>query len=74
MHSICKFEKAEVMVPEDESKPEIFAEFEKELGIKIEGLGRYEFYNKAGESEVMLAISTGEVRTYANVLLTVGCA
>lgn len=52
----------------------VFAEFEKELGVKAEGLGRAEFYDKAGEPNVMLAISTREEWTYANIHLTVGCA
>ena len=64
-------EKAEVMVPEGETPP-IFAEFEKVLGgMKLGGLDRYEFYDACSRQEVRLAISTGEQRTYANVLLTI---
>lgn len=64
-------EKAEVMVPEGETPP-IFAEFKKILGgIKLEGLNRFEFYDVCGQPDVRLAISTGEQRTYANILLTV---
>ena len=33
-----------------------------------------EFYGACKESNVRLAILTGEQRTYANILLTVGCA
>ena len=79
LHSVCEIEAAAVMVPEDGSTPEIFAEFKKELGgMELSPLGRYEFYDacmtdKPGEA-VYLAISTGEKRTYANILLTIGCA
>ncbi len=79
IHSVCEIEAAAVMVPEDGSTPEIFGEFEKELnGMKLTPLGRYEFYDacmseEAGEA-VVLAISTGEKRTYANILITIGVA
>ncbi|MBO4358816.1 MAG: RbsD/FucU family protein [Erysipelotrichaceae bacterium] len=79
IHSVCEIEAAAVMVPEDGSTPEIFAEFEKELGgMKLTPLGRYEFYDACmkqtpGE-EVVLAIETGEKRTYANILITIGVA
>lgn len=75
LHSVCNFEAAEVMVPEDGSEPEIFGEFRKELGLELKGLGRYEFYDACmQENAIVLAISTGEKRTFANLLLTVGVA
>lgn len=79
IHSVCEIEAAAVMVPEDGSTPEIFAEFKKELGgMELNPLGRYEFYDACMEKEegkaVVLAISTGEKRTYANILLTIGVA
>ncbi len=79
IHSVCNIEAAAVMVPEDGSTPEIFAEFKKELGdLELKPLGRYEFYDacmldKPGEA-LYLAIETGEKRTFANILLTVGVA
>lgn len=76
IHSVCEIEKAEVMIPGDGSEPEIFAEFREELnGMELSGMGRYEFYDACmKEDEVYLAISTGEKRVFANILLTVGCA
>ena len=76
IHSVCEIEKAEVMVPEDGSEPEIFAEFKEELGgMELSPLGRYEFYDACMENEaVYLAISTGEKRVFANILITIGCA
>lgn len=75
LQGVAEFEKAEVMTPGDGSEPEIFEEFRKELpGIELEELGRYEFYDACKESDVLLAISTGEQRVFANILLTLGCA
>ena len=74
IHSAVEIEKAEVMVPGDGSTPEIFAEFKEELGLELSGVGRYEFYELAGEPDVVLAISTGEKRVFSNILLTIGCA
>ena len=68
-------EAAAVMMPEDGSRPAIFGEFEELLpGVELEGLGRWEFYAASGQPKVRLAISTGEKRVFANILLTVGVA
>ncbi len=68
-------EKAQVMLPEDGGTPDIFDEFSDRLsGVALDGLGRYEFYSACGEDCVRLAISTGEKRVYANLLITVGVA
>jgi L-fucose mutarotase len=67
-------EKAEVMIPDGE-EPSIFHEFRTILnGMELRGLGRHEFYEACCLSDVRLAISTGEQRTFANILLTVGVA
>ncbi|WMJ84129.1 RbsD/FucU domain-containing protein [Oscillospiraceae bacterium LTW-04] len=68
-------EKAEVMLPEDGSTPDIFREFSDRLnGIALDALDRCAFYNACGENCVRLAVSTGEKRVYANILITVGVA
>ena len=74
IHSVAEIEKAEVMLPEDGSTPEIFAEFEKELGLELCGLGRYEFYDAGSAPDVVFAVSTGEKRIFANILITIGVA
>lgn len=76
LHGVCEIESAAVMQPEGGEEPEIFAEFRKELGgMELQKLGRYEFYDACmEEGAVYLAISTGEKRTFANILLTVSCA
>ena len=66
-------EAATVMVPDGGDEPAIFSEFRKLLpGTELRGIGRFEFYDEAMEPGVRIAISTGEKRTYANILLTVG--
>ena len=73
--SVANVEKAEVMVPDDGSEPEIFDEFRQLLnGMELSPLGRWEFYDACGEKTLLLAISTGEQRVYANILLTIGVA
>lgn len=68
-------EAAAVMLPEDGSRPEIFDEFEKRLApMRLDAMGRYEFYDAAADVKVRLAVSTGEKRLFSNILLTVGVA
>lgn len=68
------FEAAAVMRPPDgEPLPEIFAEFSRLLPeIELEHLDRFGFYDATKSEDVALVIATGEVRTYANILLTLG--
>ena len=75
LQSAINIEKAEVMDPGDGTTPEIFSEFQTMLpDLKLEMLGRYEFYDACCLPPVRLAISTGEKRTFANILITVGVA
>lgn len=71
----ANFERAEVMTPgEGEAEPEVFAEFRSVLGLEsLPELGRFEFYDAVkGAENVKFAISTGELRVFSNILLTVG--
>lgn len=75
LQSVVNIEKAEVMDPADGTEPEIFGEFRTMLdGMALDKLGRYEFYDAACEKPVRLAISTGEGRVFANLLITIGVA
>lgn len=68
-------EKAEVMEPGDGTTPEIFGEFTKMLGgMELGKIGRWDFYDECCKNSVRLAISTGEKRTFANILITIGVA
>lgn len=68
------FEAAAVMrPPAEEPLPEIFGEFSRLLPrLELEHLDRFSFYDAAKTEDVALVIATGEVRTYANILLTLG--
>lgn len=73
--SVSNFESAEVMLTDDGSDPAIFADFKALLpDIELKKIGKEDFYAACCGPMVELAISTGEQRTYANILLTVGCS
>ena len=76
LHTTVEIETASVMDPADGSEPEIFTEFKKELpGIEIKKRERQDFYDDCMEDgNILFAISTGEQRIFANILVTVGCA
>jgi L-fucose mutarotase len=69
-------EAALVMAPPlDLVAPEIFTEFHQRLDplpVPIDGLDRFDFYEAARGADLCLAIATGDRRTYANLLLTIG--
>ena len=75
LQGVINIEKAELMQPEDGSVPPIFNEFKTMLqSCEFENLGRYKFYDACCNETVKLAISTGEKRIFANILITVGVA
>ena len=75
LQSVLNFEAAVVMAPEDGREPPIFSEFQRMLpGITLKPLDRCAFYEACTHPDVELAVSTGEQRTFSNLLLTVGCA
>ena len=75
IQSVVEIEKAEVMEPADGTVPEVFGEFQMMLGgMELSKLGRYEFYDACCQPSVRLAVSTGEKRIFANLLLTIGVA
>lgn len=74
LKGIINVERAETMMPDGE-EPSIFAEFTQILdSVELEKLGRNEFYDACCQPAVQLAISTGEKRTFANILITVNVA
>ena len=75
LQSAISIEKVEVMDPGDGSTPEIYKDFRAMLpDLELNVLGHDAFYDACCLPAVRLAISTGEKRTYANILLTVGVA
>lgn len=76
-------ELAEVMEPARtgayamKNDPPIFDDFRKILkarnaGMDLTKLERFAFYEAAGTKDVTLTIASGDQRTYANILLTIG--
>ncbi len=75
VQSVVNIEKVEVMDPSDGSTPEIFKQFQTMLdGMALDRLDRYAFYDACSQPDVRLAVSTGEQRVFANLLITVGVA
>jgi L-fucose mutarotase len=82
--SAIPIEAAEVMVPDSGPEPPIFAEFRKLLKesttalplqkgeLPLTPMSRFAFYDAASQPDVAVAVSTGERRLYANILLTIG--
>src|SRR5690606_8908171 len=67
-------ESAQVMVPPaDEPEPAAVAEYRDLLAPRPVGsLDRLAFYEAARSPDLALAVVTADVRTYANLLLTIG--
>jgi L-fucose mutarotase len=66
-------EAAHAIVPDDGSEPPIFDDYRSRLpNIDIQKLTRFPFYDKARTPDTALVIATGEQRTYACILLTIG--
>lgn len=73
MVDVVAVEAATVMQPPaGEPEPAALADFRAVLGQPLQGLDRFAFYQAARGPELALAIATGDVRTYANLLLTLG--
>ncbi|NLX10773.1 MAG: RbsD or FucU transport [Chloroflexi bacterium] len=66
-------EAAQAITPDSGPEPPIFAEYRALLpGIEIGTLGRFPFYEAARSPNTALVIATGEQRTWACILLTIG--
>ena len=67
-------EAAQVIRPESGVLPPIVAEFQTIIGPepKVEALSRHGFYDGVKSEDCGLVIATGEQRTYACILLTIG--
>ncbi len=67
-------EKAMVMVPPDEAPQTIHVEYARILGqeVPMDKVKRMEFYSEAKSTDTCLVIATGEMKRFANLLLTIG--
>ena len=62
------------MLPDDLSTPEAWTDYERLLGagLPLKPLARQDFYAACRAPELAVCVATGDVRLYANVLLTIG--
>jgi L-fucose mutarotase len=67
-------EAAHGIAPDTGAEPKIFDEYRKILpgGVPLEKLGRFPFYDAARKPDTALLIATGEQRTWACLILTIG--
>ena len=71
--TIVEVERAQVMAPDEGGMPDAARTYVSLLkGAEITTLPREAFYEACCDRRVRLAISTGDVRPYGNILLTVG--
>jgi L-fucose mutarotase len=72
--SAIPVELACVMRPDDGSEPAAFGRYREMLGgdLPLQPLGRHEFYAACREPDLAVCVATGDVRLYANLLLTIG--
>lgn len=63
-----------VMLPPDETPQKIHEEFFEILGESIPGtkVKKVDFYKEALSPNTCLVIATGEIRRFANILITIG--
>ena len=63
-----------VMLPPDETPQAIHDEFYDILGKDIPGrkVKKTDFYDEAKSPDTFLVIATGEIRRFANILITIG--
>jgi L-fucose mutarotase len=64
---------AQVMSPDTSPEPEVHGDFRAALpGIKLAPLHRFDFYAACQRDSVALVIASGDIRPFANILLTQG--
>jgi len=63
-----------IMLPPDEAPQAIHDEFLSILGenTPVTKVKRFDFYKEARSADTCLVIATGEIRRFANILITIG--
>ena len=71
---VIPIEAATAIVHDDGSEPPIFPHYRELLpaGLEINKVTRFDFYDAVNQPNLALVIATGEKRTYACILLTIG--
>ncbi|HVT13813.1 MAG TPA: RbsD/FucU domain-containing protein [Fimbriimonadaceae bacterium] len=70
----CPIESAAINVPASREESEVAREVRAILGpnIRVEALGRFEFYEAVRSPDLCLLVATGDTRIYSCALLTIG--
>ncbi|HEX3053918.1 MAG TPA: RbsD/FucU family protein [Aggregatilineaceae bacterium] len=70
---VIPIEAAHAIAPDSGPEPRIFAEYRQLMPeVELQTLGRFPFYEAARSPDTALVIATGEQRTWACILLTIG--
>ncbi|NDJ86608.1 MAG: RbsD or FucU transport [Chloroflexi bacterium] len=70
---VIPIEAAHAIAPDSGPEPSIFGEYRQLMpDVDLETLGRFPFYEAARSKDTALVIATGEQRTWACILLTIG--
>jgi L-fucose mutarotase len=74
IHDAVPIESYLVMLPPDETPQAIHDEFYNILGkdIPVKKVKKPDFYTEARSPDTFLVIATGEIRRFANILITIG--
>jgi L-fucose mutarotase len=74
IHDAVPIESYLVMLPPDEPHQAIHDEFSDILGkdIPVRKVKKSDFYSEAKSPDTCLVIATGEIRRFANILITIG--
>jgi L-fucose mutarotase len=66
-------EAAAVMTPPDGAMQPVFDEYKSVIpDVPFDYIPQFDFYDRAGETNIGLVIATGDVRNFANLLVKVG--
>jgi len=71
---VVPIEAVTAIVPDDGEEPPVFLQYRELLpiGLEIDKLTRFDFYDAVNQPNLALVIATGERRTYSCILLTIG--
>ena len=70
--TVIPVEAAHVMLTDDGTEPEIYADFRQILTVDLQPMRRHDFYEFARDPDLALVVATAEQRLYANIILTIG--
>ncbi len=70
--TVIPVEAAHVMLTDDGTEPEIYADFRQMLTVDLQPMRRHDFYEFARDPDLALVVATAEQRLYANIILTIG--